>query len=51
MLIRRPPRPLQCDAQSLDELRELIREMWQRVRRIEDELAGRKLDRDDEDEV
>jgi hypothetical protein len=55
MLIRRPPVALR-EADTLDELREIIREMWARMIRIEDEIAGRDFEtyrrrqvRDDED--
>jgi hypothetical protein len=49
MLIRRSPSPPLREAESLDELREIIREMWARMIRIEDEIAYRKRDRQDED--
>jgi hypothetical protein len=48
MLIRRPPVALR-EAETLDELREIVREIWSRVIRLEDEIASLKLDHDDED--
>ena len=36
--------------ETLDDLREIVRECWAKLRHVEDALAGRKRDRDDEDE-
>ena len=49
MLIRRPPVALR-EADTLDELREIIRELWARMIRIEDEIAYRKRDRQDDED-
>jgi hypothetical protein len=47
MLIPRSPVTVR-EAETLDELREIIRAMWARMIGIEDEIAGRKLDHDED---
>jgi hypothetical protein len=50
MLICRPPVAMR-EAETLDELREIVREMWKRMIRLEDEIAGRKRDCDDDEDL
>lgn len=39
------------DATTWEDLCEIIRVMWERLARIDDELAGRRIEREDMDEA
>ena len=50
MLIRRPPVALR-EAETLDDLREIVRDLSRRVARCEVELAGRQVERADAEDI